>query len=165
MRLSAHSIIPITSRLEMEFFFHTIRNNHFVMFYVTQSSLKRLFQVARDMSNEREFLLWFVSVSLQKWSQTRTEVFVANLHNPWVESQKSNLSISMILALTVRVMGVNCEYIFVTSLMGRLRMSIMAPLSVERASKINWRKTAARKKRQVKRGLESRIVFDHPRSF
>ena len=71
----------------------------------------------------------------------------------------------MILALTVRVMGVNCEYIFVTSLMGRLRMSIMAPLSVERASKINRRKTAARKKRQVERGLESRIVFDHPRSF
>ena len=55
MRLSAHSIIPITSRLEMEFFFHTIRNNHCVMFYVTQSSLKRLFHVARDMSSEREF--------------------------------------------------------------------------------------------------------------
>ena len=36
-------------------FFHTIRNNHCVMFYVTQSSLKRLFHVARDMSSEREF--------------------------------------------------------------------------------------------------------------
>ena len=55
MRLSAHSIIPITSRLEMDFFFHTIRNNHCVMFYVTQSRLKRLFHVARDMSSEREF--------------------------------------------------------------------------------------------------------------
>ena len=42
--------IPITCRLEVEFFFTQSE-----IIYVTQSSLKRLFHVARDMSSEREF--------------------------------------------------------------------------------------------------------------
>ena len=53
--------IPITCRLEVEFFFTQSE-----IIYVTQSSLKRLFHVANDMSSEREMSLWFVSVSLQK---------------------------------------------------------------------------------------------------
>ena len=41
--------IPITCRLEVEFVFTQSE-----IIYVTQSSLKRLFHVANDMSSERE---------------------------------------------------------------------------------------------------------------
>ena len=46
--------IRITCRLEMEFFFTQSELIIYVT-QITQSSLKRLFHVARDMSSEREF--------------------------------------------------------------------------------------------------------------
>ena len=46
--------IPITCRLQIKFFFSQSELN-MCHVYITQSSLKRLFHVARDLSSEREF--------------------------------------------------------------------------------------------------------------
>ena len=47
--------IPITCRLEMEYFFTQIRNHAVCRVYVTQSRLTRLFHVTCVMSSKREF--------------------------------------------------------------------------------------------------------------
>ena len=47
--------IPITCRLEMEYFFTQIRNHAVCRVYVTQSRLTRLFHMTCVMSSKREF--------------------------------------------------------------------------------------------------------------